>query len=96
MILLFLFSSLLEVFGIGVVGPFIALASNTEIIYETPYLERIFKLIGVLDERQFVVFIGLTVIVFFCINTFVAWITQVIIVAFSDKQQKLRLHLKPI
>ena len=89
MILLFLFSSLLEVFGIGVVGPFIALASNTEIIYETPYLERIFKLIGVLDERQFVVFIGLTVIVFFCIKTFVAWITQVIIVAFSDKQQKL-------
>ncbi|MEO0644831.1 MAG: ABC transporter ATP-binding protein [Cyanobacteria bacterium J06650_10] len=89
MILLFLFSSLLEVFGIGVVGPFIALASNTKIIYETPYLERIFNLVGVFDEKQFVVFVGCVVILFFCIKTFVAWTTQVIIVAFSDKQQKL-------
>lgn len=89
MAILFLFSSMLEVFGIGIVGPFITLASDPALIYENPQLSRSYELVSFLNENQFVVLIGIVVVLVFCTKTLVAWLTQYKIVTFSDRQQKL-------
>lgn len=89
MVILFLFSSMLEVFGIGIVGPFIALASNPVLIYEDPRLNRSYELVSFLTENQFVALVGLVVVLVFCTKTVAAWLTQYKIVTFSDRQQKL-------
>ena len=88
MILVFMMASGLEVFGIGIVGPFVALASDFERIYENSTLNWIFKHSGSISEVQFVGLFGLVVVVVFCLKTSVAWVTQASIVKFSDRQQR--------
>ena len=89
MVILFLFSSILEVFGIGIVGPFITLASSPTLIHEDPLLSRFYELVSLLNENQFVALVGMIVVLIFATKTIVAWLTQYKIVTFSDRQQKL-------
>lgn len=88
MILLFMVASSLEVFGIGVVGPFITLANDFDQIHDIPSLKWIFEHSGAISEAQFIGLFGLVVVVVFCFKTFVSWFTQASIVKFSDRQQR--------
>lgn len=89
MMALFLFSSLLEVLGIGSIAPFINLATNPELLRETPWLETIYLNSGIGEPTQFVALLGLVVILLFCGKTLISWLTQVMIFRFSARQQKL-------
>ncbi|MDJ0596105.1 MAG: ABC transporter ATP-binding protein [Pleurocapsa sp. MO_226.B13] len=92
MIFLFLFSSGLEVIGIGAIAPFINLAVKPELIYQYSFLEKLFNISGISDESRFIAFLGLVVILLFCAKVFVAWFTQVCIYNFSCRQQKLLIN----
>lgn len=87
-VLLFLFASALEVFGIGIVGPFIGLASDPNLIQSNPLLEQVFNASGLGSEKLFLILLGLIAITAFCFKSFFAWFTQAYIVRFGDEQQR--------
>ena len=86
---LFLLTSGLEVIGIGVVGSFIGLASNPELIHENPYIEWLFQNSGIEQGNQFLGLLGFVVIIVFCSKSCIAWFTQAYIARFSNRQQRL-------
>ncbi|WP_404789622.1 ABC transporter ATP-binding protein [Altericista sp. CCNU0014] len=88
-LILFLFTSVLEVIGIGVIGPFIALANDFSLISKNLFLSKLFSISGIQQEHQFVAFIGSLVMGAFIVKTLGAWFTQSYIVRFSDRQQRL-------
>jgi ATP-binding cassette, subfamily B, bacterial PglK len=65
----FLFTSVLEAFGIGLIGPFLNLASNPDSIQESRTLSGIYNWLGFQEHTQFVIFFGFTIIVFFVIKS---------------------------
>lgn len=87
LLLLFLTSSVVEVFGIGIVGPFITLANKPEIIHQNLWLDLIFKYSGLDQETRFIALLGLLVIIIFSVRSIFAWLTRVYILEFSELQQ---------
>lgn len=92
MVFLFIFSSAIEVVGIGAIAPFISLATNPQMIYEYSWLERLFRLSNVAEESRFIALLGLLTILLFCLKVLVSWMTQVFICIFSCRQQKLLIN----
>jgi ABC-type multidrug transport system fused ATPase/permease subunit len=90
-LILFIITSVLEVFGIGVIGPFFSIANNPSLIHQNAILTKLYDISNIQQERQFVAFIGLLVMIAFIIKTIGVWFTQIYIVKFSDKQQSLLL-----
>lgn len=82
----FLFVSALEAFGIGMVGPFIALASNPELVSQNTWLRLAYESSN-LDQSQFITLAGLLVIVVFCVKSFINWRVQTRIFVFSYQRQ---------
>ncbi|MEL6319057.1 MAG: ABC transporter ATP-binding protein/permease [Cyanobacteria bacterium J06626_14] len=82
-------TSCIEALGIGVIGPFIALASDFSLIEQMPLLARVREVLNIEQENHFVAVIGLLVVSLFLIKTLSAWATQVFIARFSDEQQRL-------
>lgn len=84
----FVLISLLDVFGIGIVGPFIALASNPSIIQSTLWLSRIYNWIGFVNINRFTAIIGILIIIIFCTKSFISWYVQSHIFKFSYIQRE--------
>ena len=89
LLLSFLLVSWLEAFGIGLIGPFIALASNPDIIHKNYWLNRIFTQSSLESTNQFIALLGLLVVVIFCIKSFISWRVQAYVFVFSYRQQGL-------
>lgn len=89
MMLLFLITSSIEVVGIGIVGPFIAFATNPSLIQQNSILSQIFAYSPFISENRFLAFLGIAVGSIFCLKSYISWFTQARIVRFSDKQQRL-------
>ena len=87
-VLLFIFSSGLEIFGIGAIAPFINLAGNPALIHQSSLLERLYIFSGSIDENRFIAYLGLLAMLLFCTKVLVAWLTQSYIFVFSCRQQK--------
>ncbi|MEM8677009.1 MAG: ABC transporter ATP-binding protein [Cyanobacteria bacterium P01_G01_bin.67] len=92
MIILLIFSSGLEVIGIGSIAPFINLAAKPELIHQHSVFAKLYTLTNLTDESQFVACLGLLLILVFCTKVFVAWFTQVLIFKFSCRQQRLLIN----
>ena len=92
MVFLFIFSSALEVIGIGAIAPFINLALNPMLIHNYSLLEKLFELSAIASEERFIAFLGLMLILLFCSKVLVAWLTQVYIFEFSCRQQRLLIN----
>ena len=92
MMLLFLFSSALEVIGIGAIAPFVSLAGKPESIHQYFFLSRLYQRSAVGDEAQFIALLGLLAMLLFCGKTFVSWLTQVSIFKYSSNQQRLLVN----
>ena len=92
MIVLFIISSGLEVFGIGAIAPFISLAGNPQSLHQYPLLPKIYESSAIADESQFIALLGLLVMLLFCGKTLVSWLTQVSIFKYSCRQQRLLLN----
>lgn len=85
----FLLVSILEVFGIGLIGPFIALANNPDIIHQNSWLKVAYEQSGLRLSSQFIGLVGLLLVAIFCIKSFISWKVQVYVFVFSYRQQGL-------
>ena len=71
---LFFVISLIEVIGIGLIGPFVALLGYQEnIINNYPFFSEVF---GLTDNKSIVSFVGLALVLIFCSKGFVAYFVQ--------------------
>lgn len=86
--LVFVFASLLEVFGIGIVGPFIGLASNPDLIFNNVWLSRLYSAFSFSHANQFIALLGFFVILVFCFKSLVSWYIQFRIFKFTYIQKE--------
>ena len=90
LLLIFIFTSILEAFGIGLVGPFISLASNPESIQSITVLDWAYRKSGVESPQQFIPIVGFVIIIIFCIQALLYFLAQTYIYRYTH-QQKSRL-----
>ncbi|MBE9178845.1 ABC transporter ATP-binding protein [Oculatella sp. LEGE 06141] len=91
---LFLLTSTLDTFGIGLVGPFIALATAPDTIQTNSLLSQIYTWIGFSSTNQFISLIGLIIVIVFYVKSFLYFNVQEFIHKFSYNQQReLRVRL---
>ena len=80
--------SSLEVLGIGIIGPFISLATEPDIIKKNEFLNWLYTKINLNQPSQFIATIGVFIVVVFCIKSLISWYTQARIFKFSYLQQE--------
>ncbi len=87
LILVFLFVSILEVFGIGLIGPFITLSGNLNLIEEHNWLQALYTSSGLSQKSHFVALLGMCIIVIFCLKSWISWRAQSYVFQFSYWQK---------
>ncbi|AFY96800.1 ABC transporter ATP-binding protein [Chamaesiphon minutus] len=87
MVLLFIFVSCLEVIGAGLIGPFISLATNPNLIAENNLLKSIYQGLNLESKTQFLSLIGCSIIVIFLLKAFLSFNSQRFIFEFGFRQQ---------
>jgi ABC-type multidrug transport system fused ATPase/permease subunit len=73
---LFLFISVLEVFGTGVIGPFIAVATNPALVKTNYWLNLIYKQLNFSSEQHFLIILGAVVLIAFYVKAFLSFASQ--------------------
>ena len=81
----FLFISGLEVFGTGIIGPFIAIATNPDLIKSNSWLNLIYIKLNCESEQQFLLELGLLVIIAFYVKAFLSFHAQKAVFQFGYK-----------
>jgi ATP-binding cassette, subfamily B, bacterial PglK len=76
MIFTFLFISGLEIFGTGIIGPFISIASNPELIRSNGWLSLIYAKMNFQSDQQFLLSLGILVVVAFYFKAFLSFQAQ--------------------
>jgi len=69
LIALSIFVSIIEMVGISVIMPFIAVASDFSLVTSNPYYEDIYNLLGFQSEEDFVVLFGICLIIFYFVRS---------------------------
>jgi len=87
MLCLFLLISTLEVVGIGLIGPFIALATNPTSIHQSFWLSMIYGRLQLSSDYQFLLITGLLVVILFYLKAFLNFNSQKQIFEFGFGQQ---------
>jgi ATP-binding cassette, subfamily B, bacterial PglK len=87
MMCLFLFTSFMEVIGIGMVGPFMALATNPDILQKNQWLNSIYTALHLSSHNQFMLLSGLTLIFIFFAKAFLNFRNQKSIFEFGFNLQ---------
>ncbi|MGF1491689.1 MAG: ABC transporter ATP-binding protein [Microcoleaceae cyanobacterium] len=85
---LFIFVSSLEVVGIGLIGPFITLATDPEKISQIPFLNWAYLNFGFSNYNQFIALVGIGIIIVFCFKSVLSWFVQTYVFKFSYLQRK--------
>lgn len=89
-----LLTSLLEGLGIGLIGPFIGLASNPDIIEQNPALKQTYGYLGLTSKSQFIALLGILILIVFYVKSFFNFRNKRYIFKFSLQHQgELRLRL---
>ncbi|MTJ34182.1 ABC transporter ATP-binding protein [Dolichospermum sp. UHCC 0260] len=83
LLFLFIFVSGLEVLGTGMIAPFIATAVKPDTIKNIYWLNRIYNQINFHSEHQFLIFLGLVVVIAFYLKSFLAFNAQKTVFKFS-------------
>lgn len=97
-LLLLLFSfltiSVLDALGIGLVGPFIGLATNPDLIDKNSVLSSLYRFLNITNPNQFIALLGFVIIAVFYIKSFAYYLIQRHVYNFCFTQQvKLRRRL---
>jgi hypothetical protein len=87
LIFIFTISSVLETLGVGLVGPFLNLASSPESFHKIPLLDWVYRQLGMQSSRQFILMLGLIIIVLFCIKAFLYFLARIYTIQFGFKQK---------
>lgn len=83
-----LFTSLLEVLGVGVIGPFIGVATNPAMINQTPVLQWVSNQINFSSHTHFIAALGLFLIFIFCFKSLFYILTNFYIFKFCFDQRR--------
>ena len=84
---LFILVSMMEAFGIGLIGPFINLASNPESLFKNDFINWIYIQTGSIGQNKFIALIGLFIIIIFGIKSYLSWRVQTYVFTFSYQQE---------
>ena len=76
MTLLFLFISLIEVFGTGIVGPFIAIATTPTLIKTNYWASLFYKTFNFNSEQDLLIFLGIFIVILFFVKSFLSFNAQ--------------------
>ncbi|HEY9596538.1 MAG TPA: ABC transporter ATP-binding protein, partial [Cyanophyceae cyanobacterium] len=94
LLLAFLAVSVLDALGIGLVGPFIGLATNPALIHKNLWLSNVYNSLGVKSTNQFIGLLGIVIVFIFYFKSFFYYQIQHYVFHFCFTQQvKLRLRL---
>ncbi len=80
---LILISSVLELVGVGIVGPFIAIATSPNIVFQTHWLTLAYTEFNFNSPTQFLVILGFVIVVIFYIKSFLGFYVQAKIFTFG-------------
>jgi len=87
-----LLTSALEAIGIGLIGPFISIASNPDSIQQIPLLSWIYERLALQSNRQLILILGLAIIIVFCIKSVAYFLAQAYVYKFSYGQKELLMN----
>lgn len=85
---IFIFSSLLEALGIGLIAPFLKIAANPELIYKIPLLNSIYLSLKLKTSNQFIPIMGLLMVAVFSLKSTLYFFGKAYTVNFSFNQKK--------
>ena len=83
LIILILVSSLLDIMGIGLIGPFISILTNPESLSNNTFWLRCSEIFGISNFNQGIILIGLVIIFSFYIKAFIGFWVRKYIITFS-------------
>ncbi len=89
LLLIFGITSILEAVGVGLIGPFLSVASRPEYIREIAVLEWFYQQLGLESTRDFIPVLGLTIIVVFCLKSCLYFLARSYIFKFSFTQKSI-------
>ena len=94
LVFLFLTISVLDALGIGLIGPFIGLAVNPELIRHHVWLSSLYEYSELRSTSQFIALLGLVIMIIFYFKSFFYYQIQSYVLKFCYAQQvKLRSRL---
>ncbi|MDJ0616385.1 MAG: ABC transporter ATP-binding protein [Calothrix sp. MO_192.B10] len=94
LLLTFVLSSLLEAIGIGLIGPFLSIASKPESITKNPILNWVYMQFNLQSTSEFISILGLIIAAFFCLKSVLYFLARTYIIQFSyTLQAKLSSRL---
>jgi ATP-binding cassette, subfamily B, bacterial PglK len=94
LVALFVLSSLLEAFGIGLIGPFLWLSSNPDAVKSIPVIEKIYEISGFQSTQQFIPVLGIALVITFFIKSLLYFFARHYISKFGlDQQARVILRL---
>lgn len=86
-VFLFVFTSFLEAIGIGLIGPFIAIATNSNLIQQNFWLSLLYRNLNFSSDTQFVSLFGLIIVGILYVKSFLGFNIQRYIFEFGFSQQ---------
>jgi len=78
--------SLLDTIGIGLIGPFMGLATSPNIVFQNGFLHNIYTQLGFSSTNQFIAFSGFAIVIIFYLKSFLNFRMQEYIFKFSLSQ----------
>lgn len=89
LLLMFIGTSILEAFGIGLLGPFFSLASQPDTFERMEFLKQVYARLNLQSSGQFVAILGLFIIAAFCLKSICYFAVRTYIFRFGFKQKTL-------
>ncbi|MBE9125343.1 MULTISPECIES: ABC transporter ATP-binding protein [unclassified Coleofasciculus] len=89
LLLMFALTSILEALGIGLIGPFLNIASNPDSIRKIALLDWTYQELGLQSSRQLVPIVGGVIIGVFCVKSILYFFSKSYIFKFSFNQKRI-------
>ena len=87
LLFVFILSSVAEALGIGLIGPFLNLASSPDSLYSIPILKCAYLRLNLESSEQFVPIAGLAIGIIFCLKSSLYFLAQKYIHSYSFNQK---------
>ncbi|MEM9149509.1 MAG: ATP-binding cassette domain-containing protein [Cyanobacteria bacterium P01_F01_bin.3] len=88
MLLVFVFVSILEALGIGLIGPFLSIVSDPSIVKDKPLLGPLVSAFGIESDRQIILVSAVAVLGMFCFKSLAYFLCKVYIYRFGYRQKQ--------
>jgi ATP-binding cassette, subfamily B, bacterial PglK len=87
LIILFLISSVLDTIGIGLIGPFMSLATDPNLIHKNGFLDSLYNFIRADSKPKFIAYFGILIVCVFYIKSLISFTIQRKVFKFSYGQK---------